>query len=295
MPDIALRFNKDMLVLSAPIENALARQGINVAMDLEYHLAMEPESIHDALKMEQFAGAQCLVLPTAGVTTARLAHKRMEDKAHVLAHAACVEANDIKPQHILAEIGPCGLPLDPSQKSSLNEHRRQYAQAAEAFAGETFDAFFLNGFTRQDDLMCALMGVAQKSDKPIFASVDVDAEGELPHGELLEDVVAMMQEYGASVAGFSTAQSPVRAAALARRAARACSLPLLVQLKVGTVNPRQFEATEENPYYRSDEMVTAAAHLVAAGAQFVRAVGAATPSYTGALAATVGGLDVRLS
>ena len=295
MPDIALRFNKDMLVLSAPVENALARQGIDVASDLEYHLAMEPESIHDALQMEQFAGAKCLVLPTSGITAARLAHHRMEDHAPRLAHAACAEANSIKPQHILAEIGPCGLPLDPSQKASLNEHRKQYAQAAEAFANETFDAFFLNGFTRQTDLMCALMGVAQKSDKPVFASVDVDVAGSLPHGETLEDVVAMMEEYGASVAGFTTAQGPVRAAALARRAARACSLPLLVQLEVGVVNPRQFEATEENPYYRPDEMVSAAAHLVAAGVQFLRATGAATPSYTGALAATVDGLDVRVS
>ncbi len=294
MPDIALRFNKDMLVLSGPVEGALARQGVDVDADLEYYMAMEPESIHDALQMEQFAGAKCLVVPTAGITTARLAHKRMEDKAPRLAHEACMVANENKPQHILVEIGPCGLPLDPSQKTSLNENRKQYAQAVDAFSGETFDAFFLNGFTRTADLMCALMGVSQKTDKPIFASVDVDMAGELSHGETLEEAVALMQEYGASVAGFTTACGPVRAASLARRAARACSLPLLVQLDVRTVNTRQFEATEENPYYRPDEMVAAAAHLVAAGVQFLRAVGAATPSYTGALAATVDGLDVRL-
>ena len=33
MPDIALRFNKDMLTLSTPVQNALARQGVDVDAD----------------------------------------------------------------------------------------------------------------------------------------------------------------------------------------------------------------------------------------------------------------------
>lgn len=295
MPDIALRFNKDMLTLSTPVQNALARQGVDVDADLEYQLLMEPEAIVDALRLEAAAGAQCLVVPTEGITAARLSHKRMEGKAHDLAHAACVCANEVKPQHVIAAIGPSGLPIDPSSKASLNENRAQYADAARAFQGETFDAFLLDGFTRKEDLMCALMGLAQVGDTPVLASVVVDSDGVTPRGDTIEDMCALMQEYGASVVGFSASAAPAVAAKLVRRAASACNLPILVQLDVREVNPRQFEATDQNPYYRPDEMVTAAAHLHAAGAQFIRAIGAATPSYTGAIAATTGGLDVRLS
>lgn len=295
MPDIALRFNKDMLTLSTPVQNALARQGVDVDADLEYQLLMEPEAIVDAIRLEAAAGAQCLVVPTEGITAARLSHKRMEGKARDLTHAACVCANEVKPQHVIAAIGPSGLPIDPSSKASLNENRAQYADAARAFQGETFDAFLLDGFTRKEDLMCALMGLAQVGDTPVLASVAVDSDGVTPRGDTIEDMCALMQEYGASVVGFSTSAAPVVAAKLVRRAASACSLPILVQLDVHEVNPRQFEATDQNPYYRPDEMVTAAAHLHAAGAQFIRAIGAATPSYTGAIAATTGGLDVRLS
>lgn len=295
MPDIALRFNKDMLTLSTPVQNALARQGVDVDADLEYQLLMEPEAIVDAIRLEAAAGAQCLVVPTEGITAARLSHKRMEGKARDLAHAACVCANEVKPQHVIAAIGPSGLPIDPSSKASLNENRAQYADAARAFQGETFDAFLLDGFTRKEDLMCALMGLAQVGDAPVLASVVVDSDGVTPRGDTIEDMCALMQEYGASVVGFSTSAVPVVAAKLVRRAASACSLPILVQLDVHEVNPRQFEATDQNPYYRPDEMVTAAAYLHAAGAQFIRAIGAATPSYTGAIAATTGGLDVRLS
>ena len=200
----------------------------------------------------------------------------------------------MKPQHVIAAIGPSGLPIDPSSKASLNENRAQYADAARAFQGETFDAFLLDDFTRKEDLMCALMGLAQVGDAPVLASVAVDSDGVTLRGDTIEDMCALMQEYGASVVGFSTSAAPVVAAKLVRRAASACSLPILVQLDVREVNPRQFEATDQNPYYRPDEMVTAAAHLHAAGAQFIRAIGAATPSYTGAIAATTGGLDVRL-
>lgn len=295
MPDIALRFNKDMLTLSTPVRNALARQGVDVDADLEYQLLMEPEAIVDAIRLEAAAGAQCLVVPTEGITAARLSHKRMEGKARDLARAACVCANEVKPQHVIAAIGPSGLPIDPSSKASLNENRAQYADAARAFQGETFDAFLLDDFTRKEDLMCALMGLAQVGDAPVLVSVVVDSDGVTPRGDTIEDMCALMQEYGASVVGFSTSAAPVVAAKLVRRAASACSLPILVQLDVHEVNPRQFEATDQNPYYRPDEMVTAAAHLHAAGAQFIRAIGAATPSYTGAIAATTGGLDVRLS
>ena len=53
--------------------------------------------------------------------------------------------------------------------------------------------------------------------------------------------------------------------------------------------------TEENPYYCPDAMVGVAVQLRGAGVQFLRATGAATPAYTGALAAAVTGYDVTPS
>lgn len=176
MPDIQLRFQKDMLVLSAPLDALLARQGIDIALDRQYLNLMEPDSIADAFNLEIAAGAQCLVATTEDITQARLAHVRMDADASRLAAAALGVANAAQPQHVLVEVGPCGLPLDAASKSSLNENRAQYANAARAFEGGVFDAFFLNGFTRIPDLKCALMGVAQVTDKPVFASVSIGDE-----------------------------------------------------------------------------------------------------------------------
>ena len=293
MADIAMRFNRDMLVISSPLEPVLARQGYNVEDDLEFTGIVEPEAIRGALRLSQVAGAQCLVTNTAGITPARLVARRMDGREGEIAEAALRIVAELRPQHIFVEIGPCGLPLDTSSKASVKENCAQYVRAAQVFAGREFDAFFLNGFSAPGDLMCALEGIAQVSDAPLIASVEVDAQGVLADGRhTLEDALAIMLQHGAAVAGFATPAPLEQACAFARRACGLGSLPVLVQLGVNEVRPKQGEATAENPYYCPDTMIAAATQLRGAGAQFLRAVGAATPAYTGALVAASEGFNV---
>ncbi|NHM13451.1 homocysteine S-methyltransferase family protein [Xiamenia xianingshaonis] len=297
MPDISLRFHKDMLVLSSPIDGLLRDQGFDLERDLEYASTLEPESLRDQLRLNAMAGAAVLVAPLAGLTPARLAHQGFEDRAADVAASVAKIANGLRPQHLLLEIGPCGLPLDPASKASLDENRDQYARAARACAGLTFDALFLNGFASAVDLKCALMGVRQASDAPVFASISVDAAGvALKGGTLLEDAVAMMGEYGAAVAGFATKAGPDAALALAKRAVAATPLPVLVALEAGEATDRPGIAglrdDPENPYANPDALVDVAVRLRAAGVQFLRCEGAARPAHAGALAVAVSGRDV---
>lgn len=295
MADIALRFYKDMLVLSSPVEPVLARQGVDVERDLEFVMLFESDSLRDALRLQVLSGAQCLVLPTAGMTPARLAHCGMEEQAPQLVASVMEQVAELKVQHLIAEVGPCGLPLDGSSKASLNEHRDQYARAGRLFAPYELDALFLNGFASVDALKCALMGLRQVSDLPVLASVAVCADGTLASGRgTLEDALAVMADLGAQVVGFSTTAGPDEACELARRAARACDLPLMAQLQVPEREEKRFGVASASPsaYGNPDAVVDAALRLRAEGVQFLRAEGQATPAYAGALAATLSGLDV---
>ncbi len=288
MADIALRFFKDMLVVASPVQAALRRQGIEDARDQALAVLLEPETIEDAYRLETAAGPQCLVTPVAAFAPARLAALGMEDAAEKLARAAVAIPRSFKPQHLLVEIAPCGLPLDPSSKGSLVENRDQYARAAGLFDAADFDAFFLNGFTTVDDLKCALMGLR------------VTADGMLASGRgTLAEAVAVMAEFGASVAGFATLSAHADAAALAATVretleAQGADLCIMTTLVVAARNDRQQGPMPENPYYVPDTMVAAAADLRAAGVQFLRAAGDATPAYTGVLAAAVAGQDVAV-
>ena len=289
MADIELRFHRDVLVLSAPLDAALKRQGIDVARDRQYLNLMEPDVVRDALRMEVVADAQCLVTPTEDITRARLAHVNMDADAARLAQAALDIAAELKPQHVLAEIGPCGLPLDPSSKASLNENRGQYADAARAFGDGAFDAFFLNGFANITDLKCALMGVAQVSGKPVFASAVL---GKAPWPELVET----MADLGAAVVGIETAEPIDRAVAYVEEAKRLTDLPILVQLsvtKASSAAAKGLVPPQDIAEYTADTLERAAVQLYGAGAQFLRATGLATSACTAALAATTSGLNVR--
>lgn len=290
MADIELRFHRDMLVLSAPLDAAFARQGVDVARDRQYLNLMEPDVVCDVLQMELVAGAQCLVTPTEDITRARLAHVNMDADAARLAQAALGIAAELKPQHVLAEIGPCGLPLDPSSKASLNENRGQYADAARAFGEGAFDAFFLNGFSNLVDLKCALMGVAQASGKPVFASALPNEKAPWP------ELVATMVDMGAAVVGVETAAPIDQAIAFVEEAKRLTDRPILVQLRVTEASPEAAKGLvplRDIAEYTADTLERAAVQLYAAGVQFMRATGSATSACTAALAATMSGLNVR--
>lgn len=313
MADIQLRFNRDLLVLSSPVRSQLQRIGVNTDRDGDMTLLLEPEVYEEIYALECAAGAQCLVADTASLTPARLAHSRLEDAGAQLARTALQVVRMQNPQHVLVELGPCGLPLDVSSKASLNEVRDQYSRSALFFEAEEeqFDAYFLNGFSSCAELRCALMGLRKMTDKPVFASVDlIDVYGEEGEAvttatgdgiecaarlaerpaETLCEAIAVMAEYGAQVVGFRTTAAPGVMRELAQQVRAAVSLlPILVQMDVRRIDLEQKAATPENPYFEPDVMVEAADVLAAGGVQFMRAVGAATPSYTGALvAATIG-------
>lgn len=306
MADLQLRLNKDMLVMSSPISRALDRLGMTSLHDQAYALLFEPEVIEEAYNLESMTGAQCVVADTAMLAPVELAKLGMRDDAQPMADNAMKLVSAMKPQHSIVELAPCGLPIDASSKASLLENRDQYTRVAKLFSEAEFDAFFLNGFTRVADLKCALMGIRKISDKPIIASVDVDRDGILIRGgmgsttlsdglglqESIEEAVHAMADLGADVVGFTSAAPVDGAVKLLNRMHASCDLPTLVQLKVASRDPEQEGPTDENPYFEPDTMVDAADALREAGVQFLRAVGDASPAYTGALVAATDRLDV---
>ncbi len=296
MPDIQMRFHHDMLVLSAPVSAALARQGMEDESDRALACLLEPETVQGALRLESSAGAACLVTPTDGITDARLSHARMEGRGGELARAAQAIVREFKPQHTLAQIGPTMLPIDASSKTSLMANRDQYARAVAGFEAAELDAFFFNGMQSVADVKCACMGTRRECATPLFVSVDVDVEGCIVNRqETAVEAAQAAQDLEADVFGVRVDCELDSAAAIVQRLAAAVEIPLLVQFAVpespaDVVAAKRFDRVRL-PYSSPDDMMAAAAAMRAAGAQFLRADGSATPAFTGALAAAVYGLD----
>lgn len=291
MPDIQMRFNKDVLVLSTPLDYQLASQGFSPS-DREYVVLCEPELIEEAFKLEKSIDVPCFVTPTEGITEARLAHARFEGRSAEMARIAYESAAQFSPQHLIAAIGPTGLPLDPTSAVSLKQSKKQYHDAVLALAEYPFDALYFTGFKNLADAQCALMGARAVYDGPLFISLCPDVEGLFHDGRTLPEGVALCSEYGADVIGV-VSDAPARVlVGFAKEMAAATEKPLLMDIAVRRKDKRQFEPTDENPYPTADTLVELALRLRAQGVEFLRASGAATPAYTGALLATVGGSDV---
>lgn len=283
-----------MLVLTAPVDYALERQGANMAEDAEYLSLMEPETVRDALRYEVMAGAQCLVTNTEGICPARLAHKRVEDRVQEFAQAALDHARECKPQHTLCEIGPCGLPLDPSSEASMEQSAAQYERAAAAFGQEGFDAFFLNGMRTAADVECAVRGVRRVYQGPVFVSVNLDRDG-LFNGFQIDEAVRAMS--AADVVGFAGDAPLDVLCQAARKASSLTDKPLLMQVGVKAATAAEKRRASlgapipGKPYALPDALADAALALRASGVQFLRAVDQATPACTGALAVATMGTD----
>ena len=277
--DIALRLNREMLVLSGSIEAGLARLDMDVEHVLSIANILEPETIKTAIAPYVMGGVQCLVANTKGCLQAKLAQNNLDARSEEVARAAIDIAKSCKSEHVIVELGNCGLPLDCESKNSLNEFKNQYVSAGRLFDSlDNFDAYMLTGLENSTQIKCALMGLRQASDKPVFVSVEVDAQGKLNSKEDIYDYAQILVEFGATVAGIEVHDDLATAEKLIKRLRAGCDLPILVEFFV--------DGAKDKPYYSADEMKDAALMANKAGAQFLRATGDGRPAHAAVLAGT---------
>lgn len=289
--DIGLRLNKEMLVLSGSIRDRLATLGIDSAQDLTIANILEPEMIKDALSFYVSAGSHCLLANTKDMLRAKLSKLNLDDRIDELSLSALKIANSCKAQHVIVELGNCGLPLDDNSKNSLNEFKNQYVEAGRVFnkfdgkKSTSFDAYMLSDLENVSQLKCALMGLRQVSDKPIFVNTLVNADGKINAKENIYDYAQTLIEFGATIAGIKVKDDISTAQKLCKRLRAGCDLPILLDFCVDGDN---------SPYNIADSMQAACIAANNAGAQFLRASGAARPSHTAVLAGMCVNMPLKL-
>jgi 5-methyltetrahydrofolate--homocysteine methyltransferase len=282
-----------MLVLSTGFARIFEAQGFDLKSEEAYVDLCEPELIEQAYQMEKMIDTPCLCTATECITNARLAHEKFEGRGAEIAQGAWEMVNSFTPQHSLAVVGPTGLPLDESSASSLKASRKQYQDAVKVLIEYPFDAIYFSGFTNGYDAQCALIAARAIYDGPIFLSYELTDEATLPSAShSFEDAVRLADEYGADVIGFTSGARLEKLEGVVAILREATAKPIVVELVVRELIERALNPDADNPYYSPDTMVEAALKLHAWGVQFVRASGMASPAYTGALVATLSGLDV---
>ncbi len=290
MPGIMDRIGRELLVCDGAMGTMLQRAGTPSGVCPEQLNVLEPETVGEVHRLYALAGSECAITNTLGGTRVKLAEWGLENEVESLNRAAVRAARDVGAVHILGDVGPTGLVLEPLGPATFDEVFELFAEQVRALAAESPDAVVLETFTDIAEARCALLAAKSVTDLPVFASVTFGAQGRMDlSGTDPETAAVILEAAGADVIGINCGLGPEQMIPLVAKMAEATELPIMVQPNAGM--PRLEDGVTVFPG-TPDEMGAAAARFVELGASVVGSCCGSTPTFTGAIVDHIAGKRV---
>jgi 5-methyltetrahydrofolate--homocysteine methyltransferase len=281
-----------MLTLEGAMGTMLQKQGIPAGECPEFLNVLDPEVVLEVHKYYHIAGAQCAISNTFGGTRAKLAEYGLEDRLVELNVAGVMLAKDQHPEHVLADVGPCGLVMQPLGKATFEEVFAQYFEQVSALAKAEPDAILIETMVDIADARAAVLAAHYACDLPIIVSCTFNEAGRMDlSGTDPQTAAIILEAAGAHVIGLNCGLGPQQMYPLLCQMATATNLPLLIQANAGL--PLFDERTGRTVFPgTADEMAAWALRFREAGAQFIGSCCGSTPAFTGAIHAEIAYTDV---
>ncbi len=281
MADIGRRLGLEVLVVDGAMGTMLQRAGIPAEQCPEQLNVTAPDIIEDLHRNYVVAGADCVSTNTFGGTRAKLDEYGLGDQVVELNRAGVRIARRSGALHVLADVGPTGLVMEPLGSATFDEVYALFTEQIEALVAEGPDAIIIETMTDIAEARCAVLAARAVCDLPVIASVTFGRDGRMSlSGTDPATAAVVLEAAGATVVGMNCGLGPEQMLPLAESMAAATTLPLVVQPNAGLPTLRDgvtvFPGTP-------DEMGLAAASFVDLGATLVGSCCGSTPSFTGAI------------
>ncbi|MDR3053634.1 MAG: homocysteine S-methyltransferase family protein [Coriobacteriales bacterium] len=291
MADLQLRLNKDILILEGAMGTLLQAQDVPSSECGELLNVLDPELIIDIHSRYKLAGAHCAITNTFGGTRVKLDAYGLGNRVEELNRSGVRLAKAAEVEHVLADVGPCGLVLEPLGSATFDTVYAQYFEQISALAAEKPDAILIETMADIADARCALLAAKAACDLPIIVSCTFAENGRMDlSGTDPATAAIILEAAGAAVVGMNCGLGPEQMLPLLEQMARATSLPLLIQPNAGI--PYLNGKGETVFPGTADQLADYALEFKRLGAQFIGSCCGSTPVFTGALYAAVGGTDV---
>ncbi|MGN0034253.1 MAG: homocysteine S-methyltransferase family protein [Coriobacteriales bacterium] len=291
MPDLALRFDKDMLVCDGAMGTMLHRLGMPAGECAEYLNVLDPEMVREVHRYYRLAGANIATSNTFGGTRNKLRAFGVEDRLEEFNVAGVRLAQSLDYEHVVADVGPCGLVMQPLGKATFDQVFAQYFEQVTALAKAGPEAILIETMTDIADARCALLAAQAACDLPVIVSCTFNERGVMElSGTDPETAATVLEAAGASVVGLNCGFGPAQARPILQRMARATSLPLIVQPNAGL--PEVSPSGEVTYPLKPDEMGDWARAFREDGAQIIGGCCGSTPAHIGMIAAEIAALPV---
>jgi 5-methyltetrahydrofolate--homocysteine methyltransferase len=281
MPDILSRLGRDVLVIDGAFGTMLQRAGIPPEQCPEQLNVTEPEIVAGIHRDYVLAGADAVTSNSFGGSRPKLDEYGLGDQVAGLNRAAVRVARESGAQHVLADVGPTGLVLEPLGTASFDHVFEAFAEQIAALAAEEPDAIIVETMTDIAESRCAVLAARSVCDLPVFASVTFGLGGVTDiSGTDPATAAVILAAAGASVVGMNCGLGPEQMLPHVEAMAAATSLPIIVQPNAGL--PRFEDGRTVFPG-TADEMGLLAARFVRAGASLVGSCCGSSPAFTGAI------------
>ncbi len=286
-----MRLGREVLVLDGAMGTMLQRAGITAGECPELLNVTAPDLVGQVIGTYRMAGSDCAITNTFGGSRPKLAEYGLEDRVAELNAAGVRVARENGGPHILADMGPTGLVMEPLGPATFDEVFAAFAEQAAALASENPDAIFIETMTDIAEARCAVLAAKSVCDLPVFASVTMGPGGVMDLSGTPPEVAAVVLEAaGADAVGINCGLGPEQMLPLIVRMVRATRLPVIAQPNAGmpTLGPDGATVFPGTP----DEMAAFAEAACAAGAAAVGSCCGSTPAFTGAIFGAVSGDSV---
>lgn len=291
MPDILMRLDRDVLVIDGAMGTMLHAAGMHAGTSPELLNVTAPEMVANVHRLYRLAGADCATTNTFGGSRPKLAEYGLGDRVEELNRAAVRIAKREGGAHVLADVGPTGLVLEPLGAATFDEVSDAFAEQVSALAAENPDAIVLETFTDIAELRCGVLAARSVTDLPIFASCTFSVAGRMDlSGTDPETAAVILEAAGATAVGMNCGVGPDEMLTLLARMASATRLPVFAQPNAGL--PHLDGAGSTVFPGTLDDLAAFAEAAREAGASMVGSCCGSTPAFTGAIVAAVADTEV---
>ncbi len=291
MPDILNRLGREVLIADGAMGTMLQRAGVPAEQCPEQLNITNPEVVLGVHQSYVTVGAECVTTNTFGGSRTKLAEYGLAGEVEALNREAVRLARRAGAQHILADVGPSGLVLEPIGRAAFDEVFEVFAEQVAALAAEGPDAILLETFTDIAEARCALLAARSVTDLPVFVTCTFGTSGRTElSGTDPATAATILGCLGAAAVGVNCGLGPEGMLPLVQQMSAATDLPLIVQPNAGL--PRLEDGATVYPG-TPDEMGEHAARFVEGGAAIVGSCCGSTPAFTGAIVDFAKRLQVR--
>jgi homocysteine S-methyltransferase len=288
--DLNLRLDSDTLVLDGSMSSMLADAGVPADANRSELNLLDPELIAHIHQRFILAGADCVTTNTQDASPLLLETAGIAEQMEAINQAGVQLAQQHRPQHILASVGPSGLwgarPDTPDTALASDSFHQQIS----VLAASQPDAILLDGFSSAAELKLAAQTARAACDLPLIATFTlVDAE-HLPDASQAVEVAKDLSLAGMDAIGIADGPDMEVVISCLKAITAQISLPLYVKAPAILVNA----ATRRRYTATSNQAAVWAQAFHQVGASLIGFGRAADPSHCGAAYGTVSGLDRKL-